>query len=79
MAFIVFADGSANLPKDCLEGITLLPCSYCVDGVQKEYQGDIDSFDVHHYYDSLRGGARITASKCSSQFGTKTVPTLRGR
>lgn len=62
MAFIVFADGSANLPKDCLEGITLLPCSYCVDGVQKEYQGDIDSFDVHHYYDSLRGGARITTS-----------------
>ena len=62
MAFIVFADGSANLPKDCLEGITLLPCSYCVDGVQKEYQGDIDSFDVHHYYDSLRGGAKITTS-----------------
>ena len=62
MSFVVFADGSANLPKSCLEGITMLPCTYCVDGVQKEYEGDVDSFDVHHYYDALRSGAKITTS-----------------
>ena len=62
MSFVVFADGSANLPKSCLEGISMLPCTYCVDGVQKEYEGDVDSFDVHHYYDALRSGAKITTS-----------------
>ena len=62
MSFVVFADGSANLPKSCLEGITMLPCTYYVDGVQKEYEGDVDSFDVHHYYDALRSGAKITTS-----------------
>ena len=62
MSFVVFADGSANQPKSCLEGITMLPCTYCVDGVQKEYEGDVDSFDVHHYYDALRSGAKITTS-----------------
>ena len=62
MSFVVFVDGSANLPKSCLEGITMLPCTYYVDGVQKEYEGDVDSFDVHHYYDALRSGAKITTS-----------------
>ena len=28
MSFAVFADGSANLPKSMLEGISLLPCDY---------------------------------------------------
>ena len=62
MSFVVFADGSANLPASCLEGITLLPCTYCVEGVQKEYLGDVDSFDAKHYYDALRGGCKITTS-----------------
>ena len=61
-SFAVFADGSANLPASCLEGITMLPCTYCVDGVQKEYLGDVDSFDAKHYYDSLRGGCKVTTS-----------------
>ena len=32
MSFAVFADGSANLPQSLLEGISLLPCEYTVDG-----------------------------------------------
>ena len=62
MSFVVFADGSANLPASTLDGITLLPCTYCVEGVQKEYLGDVDSFDAKHYYDSLRNGCKITTS-----------------
>ena len=62
MSFVVFADGSANLPASALDGITLLPCTYCVEGVQKEYLGDVDSFDAKHYYDSLRNGCKITTS-----------------
>ena len=78
MSFVVFADGSANLPQSCLEGITMLPCTNYVAGAQKEYEGEtfgaisllgqdqvkliVDSFDVHHYYDALRSGAKITTS-----------------
>ena len=62
MSFVVFADGSANLPASKLEGITLLPCTYTVEGVQKEYLGDVDSFDAHAYYDQLRNGCKITTS-----------------
>ena len=47
MSFEVFADGSANLPKDMLEGISLLPCEYTVDGEPHTYWGDVDSFDGH--------------------------------
>jgi len=32
MSFAVFADGSANLPAGMLEGISLLPCEYTIDG-----------------------------------------------
>ena len=56
MNFVVFVDGSANLPKDKLEGMKLLPCSYLLDGQQVEYQGDIESFDAHTFYDGLRNG-----------------------
>ena len=62
MSFVVFADGSANLPASRLEGITLLPCTYTVEGVQKEYLGDVDGFDAHTYYDQLRNGRSITTS-----------------
>ena len=44
MAFAVFADGSANLPKSMLEGIQLLPCNYTVDGEPQTYWGDVDHF-----------------------------------
>lgn len=66
MSFVVFADGSANLPASKLEGITLLPCSYTVEGVPQEYLGDMDSFDAHAYFDQLRNGCKITTSLLNS-------------
>ena len=62
MSFAVFADGSANLPASKLDGITLLPCTYTVEGVQKEYLGDVDGFDAHGYYEQLKSGATVTTS-----------------
>jgi len=62
MSFVVFTDGSANMPASKLYGITLLPCTYTVEGVQKEYLGDVDSFDAHAYYEQLRNGCKITTS-----------------
>ncbi|MBQ1705922.1 MAG: DegV family protein [Clostridia bacterium] len=62
MPFAVFADGSANLPETMLEGISLLPCEYTLDGVPQTYFGDVDRFDAHAFYEELRHGkiARTT-------------------
>ena len=77
MAFLVFADGSANLPKSMLDGIELLPCEYNVDGVPVTYQGDVDSFDGPAYYDGLRSGKRITTTLLNTQlFLTRFTPLL---
>lgn len=62
MSFVVFADGTANLPQALLDCVELLPCTYCVDGVQTEYTGDLDSFDAHDYYTQLKDGRKITTS-----------------
>ena len=62
MSFAVFADGTANLPNAMLEGITLLPCDYTRDGKPETYTGDLSSFDVHAYYESLRQGTVIQTS-----------------
>ena len=66
MSFTVFADGSANLPGQLMEGIVLLPCTYNVEGVQHTYLGDVDHFDGHSYYESLRQGKKITTSLLNS-------------
>ena len=62
MSFVVFADGTANLPAACQEGVTMLPCSYFVEGVEHEYLGDVDRFDAHAYYQQLASGCKITTS-----------------
>ena len=62
MAFAVFADGSANLPHDLLGGIQLLPCEYTMDGLPETYNGSIDTFDGHAYYDQLRNGHEAKTS-----------------
>ena len=62
MSFTVFADGSANLPGQLLEGITLLPCTYTVDGEQHTYLGDVDHFDAHSYYGDLAAGKMVKTS-----------------
>ena len=77
MAFLVFADGTANLPKSMLDGIELLPCEYIVDGVPQVYQGDVDSFDAHTYYEGLRNGKNIRTTLLNTQlFLTHFSPLL---
>lgn len=62
MSFIVYTDGTANLPGERLGGIRLLPCEYTVDGVPCLYNGDVDSFDGHEYYEGLKNGKMIKTS-----------------
>ena len=59
MSFAVFTDGCSNLPGKLLNelNIRVLPCSYTIDGVPGIYEGDIDAFDSHAFYEKLRGGA----------------------
>lgn len=75
MSFAVFADGSANLPKSMLDGISLLPCEYTVDGEPQTYWGDVDSFDAHEFYEGLKKGKTVRTSLLNTQlflsrFGT---------
>ena len=78
MTFAVFADGTANLPGPLLKGITLLPSEYTIDGVPSVYSGDIEHFDVHSYYESLRGGVVVKTSLLNSAlFMTHFEPLLK--
>lgn len=67
MSFVVFADGSANLPQSMLEGITLLPCDYVLDGKPGTYLGDLENFDGHAFYQSLAAGKKMTTSLLNTQ------------
>ena len=67
MSFAVFVDGSANLPKQMLDGIQLLPCDYTVDGVLETYWGDVDSFDGHSFYEDLKKGKVVRTSLLNTQ------------
>ncbi len=77
MGFAVFADGTANLPKEMLDGITLLPCDYTVDGVPHTYLGNVDDFDGHSYYEGLRSGKVVRTSLLNTQlFLSHFTPVL---
>ncbi len=77
MSFAVFADGSANLPKSMLEGISLLPCEYTVNGRPQVYEGDVDGFDAHAFYEALRNGTVVRTSLLNTQlFLTRFTPLL---
>ena len=77
MSFVVFADGSANLPQSMLEGINLLPCDYTIDGVQSTYWGDVDHFDGHAFYEDLRRGKVVKTSLLNTQlFLSRFAPYL---
>ena len=67
MSFAVFADGSANLPREMLEGIRLLPCEYTIDGKPETYRGDVDHFDGHSFYEKLRRGHVVRTSLLNTQ------------
>ena len=78
MTFTVFADGTANLPGTLLDGITLLPSEYNVDGTPHIYMGDIEQFDTHSYYSSLRNGVTVKTSLLNtSLFVTHFEPLLK--
>jgi DegV family protein with EDD domain len=62
MAFVVFADGTANLPRSLREGIRLLPCEYRIGGKARIYDGNLESFDTHAYYEGLRNGQTVQTS-----------------
>ena len=59
MSFAIFTDGCSNLPGKLLNelNIRVLPCSYMMDGVPGVYEGDIDAFDSHGFYEKLRNGS----------------------
>ena len=77
MSFAVFADGSANLPNQMLEGITLLPCEYTLNGEPKVYWGDVDHFNGHDYYEGLKKGVKVGTSLLNAQiFYTHFTPVL---
>ncbi len=64
MNYAIYTDGCSNLPKHLLESldIRILPFHYMIDGESMVYNGDIDSFDSHAYYDKMRAGALVTTS-----------------
>ena len=77
MAFAVFADGSANLPGSLLEGISILPCNYVMDGKFVTYTGDVDRFDADAYYDLLRHGHTVKTSLLNTElFLSHFTPVL---
>ena len=83
MSFTIFTDGCSNLPCHLLEelDIRVLPCSYELDGIPGTYDGNIDAFDFHSYYDRLRAGASMKTSLLNSHlFMTHFRPELeKGR
>ena len=75
--FKVFADGTANLPKEELEKVILIPCRYTVDEEERIYDGDIDSFDAHDYYEGLKAGSQVKTSLINTfQFEESFRPVL---
>lgn len=78
MKFRVFADGSANLPMKMLEGITLLPCEYTVDGEPQIYRGDVEAFDAHGFYEDMKTGKEIRTSLLNTHlFLSHLEPVLK--
>ena len=79
MSFTVFTDGCSNLPGTLLEkyDIRVLPCSYVLDGVPGTYDGNIEAFDSHGFYDKLRNGASLKTSLLNTHlFLTHLRPEL---
>ena len=76
MAYAVFADGTANLPGELLNGIRLLPSEYTMNGTPCTYTGDIDHFDIHSYYQELARGATVKTSLLNSFLFTQHFEPL---
>lgn len=79
MSYQIFTDGCSNLPSCLLRDleINVLPCSYEMDGVPGVYDGNMDGFDFHAYYDKLRSGSELKTSLLNSHlFMTNFRPVL---
>lgn len=80
MSFTVFTDGCSNLPTHLLTelDIRVLPCSYVLDGVPGIYDGNIDAFDTHGFYDKLRSSSVLKTSLLNTHlFLTHFRPELK--
>ncbi|MGM9604671.1 MAG: DegV family protein [Faecousia sp.] len=69
MSFAIFVDGSSNLPDHLLRELELsiLPCSYTLNGTPSTYNGNLASFHAHEYYEMLRQGAKVQTSLLNTQ------------
>ena len=69
MSFSIFVDGSSNLPGEILRklDISILLCSYSMNGVPSTYDGCLDTFDSHEYYEMLRQGGKVQTSLLNTQ------------
>ncbi len=79
MSYKIFTDACSNLPNYLLRelDINVLPCSYVMDGEPGVYEGDMDSFDFHSYYDKLRKGSELKTSLLNTHlFLTHFRPAL---
>ncbi len=50
-----------------LDGISLLPCEYTVNGKPETYYGDVESFDAHSFYEGLKNGNIVKTSLLNTQ------------
>lgn len=79
MSYAIFTDACSNLPSFLMERfqIQTLSCSYMIDDVPGVYEGNIDAFDIHEYYEKLRNGVVIKTSLLNvSQFLMAFHPIL---
>ena len=69
MSFTIFVDGSSNLPDSVTQAldIRVLPCSYSINGQPSTYNGHLDSFTPHEYYEMLRQGGKVQTSLLNTQ------------
>ena len=69
MSFTLFTDSCSNLPGWILGklNIQVLPCQYTINNVAVAYNGDIETFDAHGYYNQMRAGAIVTTSLLNTQ------------
>lgn len=69
MSYIIYTDSFSNLPGDLVRrhNIRLLPCHYLMDHEQKVYDGDLDAFDFHTYYQKLAQGSVVKTTLINTQ------------
>ena len=67
MSFAVYADGTANLPAELRQGMIILPCEYTINGKPEVYEGDLENFDTHSFYEALKNGQAVKTSLLNTE------------